>query len=218
MEAIHLHIPKNAGGTVLHLLNRAYGTRNILAIPARDWELVRPFSLKDKLAVSGHFPFDAINFWGIDGFKFTFLRDPLDRVASLYAYITARPSHRAYNLLLGYSPQEFAEHGPFDNCQVRMLAGMHDFQWFTKEKREVTPADYATAIHNLGKLDLVGDVAFFDLYIDFIAAELDWDIALDAPRIHKSAEKPTIELTPEVERKWRWDFALYEYFLSTLRG
>ena len=218
MEAIHLHIPKNAGGSVLRMLQKEYGKENVLAIPAQDWELVRPFSYENKMAVSGHFPFDAIETWGLGGFTFTFLREPLTRIASLYAYIAERPQHEAHQLLLGYSPQEFAEQGPFDNCQVRMLAGMHDFQWSDEPKRDVTCDDYSAAVRNLGKLDLVGDVAFFDLYMDFIAAELDWEIALDTPRIHKSAEKPTIELTPDVARKWRWDFALYEYFLSTLRG
>lgn len=213
MDAIHLHIPKNAGGTVLNLLYREYGPRNVYAIPARDWELVQPYMYEGKLAITGHFPFYAIEAWNIDGFKFTFLRDPLDRVASLYSYIASRPTHRAHKLLLGYSPQEFAETGPFDNCQVRMLAGMIDFQWFHEGKREVTADDYGLALKNMRKLDLVGDVAEFDIYMDFIAAELEWTTdVIGAPRVHASSNKPTIEPTPEFKAKWRWDIALYEAY------
>lgn len=214
MKVIHLHIPKTAGGTVRSIMKLQY-SNGLCMIPTRGWQRVQDSKINAATAITGHFPHSALNRWGIKetDFTFTFLRDPLERIGSMYAYIYQRGrAHAAYRYVSMYTPQEFAEQGPFDNGMTRQLAGMKGFQWF-HEKRELTQEDLETAIQNMGKLDLVGDVAVFRDYMHYLEAELDWTPFV-LPHINASISKPRIKLTHEVAKKWAWDIELYRRYTA----
>lgn len=206
----HCHIPKTAGGTILSIMRSQYG-EDLLAVPARGWEKVSPETAQRHEAISGHVPYLVPEErWGLDEVTtFTILRDPLKRAGSLYAYIHRRGRHHAaYNLVRSMTPQEFAERGPFDNCQTRMLASRHDFQWFDR-KHPVQERDYALATQALDEMAFVGDVATFRQDIYRLADNLGWR-GFVIPHINASLSKPKIEMTPEFKEKWRWDLALYQ--------
>lgn len=207
-DLFHLHIPKTAGGSILSMLRVEYGQR-LLAIPARDWEDVTPDDVAGHDVVSGHFPYSALDTWGVhDGEVFAFMRDPVERVASLYAYIHMRGRrHPGYQHVSGVSPQEFAEHGPFDNCQTRMLSGRLDFQWF-HEKSPVKEGDFTTALENAGGLWFLGDVSNFTSDVQLLGEMLGWPPMI-IPHVNASKSKPKIKVTPEFIERWEFDLDLY---------
>lgn len=206
---LHLHIPKTAGGSLLHILHTQYGER-LLAIPARDWKKVTPEQAARHEVISGHFPYYVPETeWGLESARYvTFLRDPVKRVASLYSYIKMRGNgHRAYQMISGMTAQEFAEDGPFDNCMTRMLAGRHDFQWF-HDKFPITMAHLNGAWANLQKIWFVGDVGTFREDVYRLADLLDWGPFV-IPHINASMSKPRIEPTAAFQDKWWADIELY---------
>lgn len=207
----HMHIPKTAGASLLTILRLQYGD-DVLAIPARDWEKVTPEQAQAHTAISGHFPYHAPQRWEIGPHRtITFLREPLARIGSLYAYIHGRGrAHRAWLQVSGMSPQEFAERGPFDNCQTRMLAEREDFQWF-HELKPLTANDLSLAKFNLDHTWFVGDVATFRQDVYRLQETLGW-AAFAVPHIHASLSRPHIELTEAVKAKWKWDLELYSSF------
>lgn len=206
---MHNHIPKTAGGSLLSILRLQYG-EELLPIPARDWEDVTPAQAREYAVISGHVPYGIAEArWGLEDVRhITFLRDPVARVASLYGYILRRGGgHCAYEYVSRMTPQEFAEHGPFDNCQVRMLAGRQDFQWF-QTKLPVTAADLAQAEANLDACWFVGDVAHFRADVYRLGDRLNWT-PFAVPHINASLSKPRIEMTDAFMEKWCYDLAFY---------
>lgn len=210
----HLHIPKAAGGTILAMLKEQYH-RKVLALPARHgWHDLTPTVKATHSVISGHFPFDAHQMVHDDRPRyFTFLRHPIERVASLYAYIMYRGrGHAAYPIASRMTPYEFAARGPADNTMVRQLSGRNDFAWFD-DKEQVTQYDLALAKDNLHRCFWVGDVEHLHADIDVLGQLLSWE-PMAIPHINASLGKPRIEVTGEVERKWRWDIALWEWWLE----
>lgn len=212
-----LHIPKTAGGTRLELLRTAYGRPNVHAIPARDWERVTKRQLAGKTAVSGHFPYGAHEYWAQEEPEYiTFLRPPLERIASLYAYILMRGrAHRAYRVVSRMTPQEFAERGTFDNGMTRQLAGRCDFMWY-HDKEPLSEQDLEQAKCNLGELLFVGDVAQMTADVQALSELLGWP-SMTIPFVNASLGKPRLQETQALREKWRWDIALYEWYRSEYR-
>ena len=211
----HCHIPKTAGGSLLHILNTQYHEK-LLAVPARDWEDVTPGQAARYQVVSGHYPYGvAEDVWHLEAVRYvTFLRNPLQRVASLYGYIRARGNaHRAYQQVSRMTVQEFAERGPFDNGMTRMLAGRYDFQWF-QDKRPVTEDDLRLAIKNVERIWFVGDVATFREDVYRLADLLGWGPFV-IPHINASMSKPKISESQAFREKWWADLRLYDHWASS---
>ena len=212
MKICHLHIPKTAGGSLVRVMHTQY-RRRLLAIPARDWEDVTPEQAAQHDVITGHYPYGVPkSVWSLDGIRYvTFLRDPLKRVPSLYAYIKMRgEGHRAYQQVSEMTAQEFAERGPFDNCMTRLLAGRYDFQWY-QDKIPLDADDLRLAWDNLRSIWFVGDVATFRDDVYRLADRLDWGPFV-IPHVNASFSKPKIDPTAAFRRKWRYDLKLYEMF------
>ena len=104
---LHLHIPRTAGSSLHHHLHDALDRRAAL--------------------VSGHFV------WGVhrryqDYVYFVVLREPIDRVGSLYDYIRSNPSHNQHLKFASMSLQDIlkspsAVRSHLSNGQTRLLAG-----------------------------------------------------------------------------------------------
>ena len=210
MMIMHTHIPKCAGASVLSIMRQQYPGQ-LLAVPARGWEDVTPEQARAQQAISGHVPHGvAETVWGLeDVWYFTFLREPLARIASIYGYIKRRGAgHAAFRYVSGMTPQQFAEEGPFDNGQVRMLAGRRDFQWF-QDLGPLTRDDLILARRHLETYSFVGDVAEFRAAVRALGTLLDWQ-PFGVPHVNASLSKVRIEPTARVLEKWRWDIELYK--------
>jgi hypothetical protein len=135
---VFLHIPKTAGNTLTWLLNRQYDESRRYAVPTHPREIppleqivagVRalPQAQLERLdLVTGHFPFGIHDALPRPAAYVTFLRDPVERVVSLYHYLRAHPTHHLREDAQRLSLREFAERnvsGNLHNGQTAFLAG-----------------------------------------------------------------------------------------------
>jgi hypothetical protein len=136
---IFMHIPKTAGGTLRHMLLRMMGEEHTFPIygeqRAKTIELFKqlPDQQKRQLRfISGHIPFGIHDYVPQRCTYLTFLRNPVDRIISLYYYIrraTDHPLHErieAQNLsLAAFIELEDVEEEM--NAQVKYLCGIPYF-------------------------------------------------------------------------------------------
>lgn len=85
--SLFLHIQKTAGTSFIEVARRHYG--NSLTSHGDCWGHL-PEEFKDVLFVSGHFGYDFASRLMADRFSFTFLRNPMERVLSMYYFCRNR--------------------------------------------------------------------------------------------------------------------------------
>jgi hypothetical protein len=178
---IFLHIPKTAGSTMQGIVTVNYPkkyqfetTRMWLNNPAfHELSQERKHSLR---VLQGHMPFGLHNELGPGTAEyFTILREPVDRVISLYYHILRSTHHPFHKELVAkkWSYPELMRSGmwrAFDNCQVRMISG--DLQLPYGEVRE---EHLQKAIDNLEKyFPLVGVQHHFDAFVLQLRDRYGW--------------------------------------------
>ncbi len=127
---IFLHLPKTAGSTLRHIIERQYDSTSSLhlyesmlgeelaAIPQNQMDHLR--------IVMGHLYFGAHAFSARSCTYITMLREPIDRVISHYYFVRHDPSNYLYELASKMSLKEFVEscgRQEPNNDQTRLLAG-----------------------------------------------------------------------------------------------
>jgi hypothetical protein len=127
---IFLHLPKTAGTTLAHIIERQYDSIAILPLYESMFgeELAAiPQKQMDRLRiVTGHLYFGAHAFSSRPGTYITMLREPIDRVISHYYFVRHDPSNYLYDLARKMSLKEFVEscdRQEPNNDQTRLLAG-----------------------------------------------------------------------------------------------
>jgi hypothetical protein len=102
-SAVFLHIQKTAGTTIVNLARSAYGNQNIISHGdylrgISHFPLVDELEINDQVLedfrkisfLSGHFGYDFAKHYMPGRYSFTFLRDPIERVLSLYYFCRKR--------------------------------------------------------------------------------------------------------------------------------
>lgn len=182
---LFLHIPKTAGKTLVGILRREYGAKRVFeayssppTIRLDEYCGLPPDEKARYRAVTGHFSmgFDRC----VPGpFAYvTFLRDPVARVLSTYAYIRRRASHVSHALLAG--PDMTIERvmterrmPMLDNGQTRALSGMEP------PYGECDEAMLEAAIANLeDRMAVVGLTERFDESLLMMRRKLGWRVGL----------------------------------------
>lgn len=121
-----LHIRKCAGTTLRAILRRQFPRESVYAPNHADAVSLSEEQRRNVRLVMGHFPFGSHRGLAVPFDVLTMLRDPVDRVVSLYFYARGRDSP------LGRSVgdmafEEFARHHALaSDDQVRMIAGEVD--------------------------------------------------------------------------------------------
>jgi hypothetical protein len=122
-----LHIPKCGGTTLHHLIEQQYEPQEIYTVPAVSWQEECYQGLKNKWApdmkkrirvVKGHMLYGWHTAFGDDPFTYiTFLRHPVDRIASLYHF--SRNSNGAHYLAEEAEKYSLAEFAALDVTELR---------------------------------------------------------------------------------------------------
>ena len=98
--AAYLHIPKCAGTSINHHLKRHLGSvRSGRAVAINSIDVLRgrsssPAAARRARYVAGHCGWDHIADLGDTHLRFTFLRQPAERVLSLYVFCRSLPESR----------------------------------------------------------------------------------------------------------------------------
>lgn len=88
-KGLFLHTQKNAGTSVQVMARWAYGNENVVS--HADHQRIGLEGCRGKLFVSGHFGIEFAKPLMPGRYCFTFLRDPDERLLSLYSYYRSRP-------------------------------------------------------------------------------------------------------------------------------
>lgn len=132
-----IHIPKTAGTSMRLLLERFFDEKERVYLyggepPGITLEAFRdlPETVKKRIRlVYGHFRFGVHEWLPQKARYITMLRDPVDRVVSLYYFYKRYPGSRHHQLIVenAYSLEDFVFCGRFfqtDNEMVRQLSGI----------------------------------------------------------------------------------------------
>ena len=133
---LFLHIPKAAGSTFKKILNRNYSRNSIIQFTGKKSEienfLLLPEQRKKAInVIEGHMTYGFHKFIPKPYKYLTFLRDPVERVVSLYYFIKRRPAHYLHNKIINdnMSLLDFINSNlsvEIDNHQTRLISGIED--------------------------------------------------------------------------------------------
>jgi len=178
-EVLFIHIQKTAGTSILEYARSKYHDN---MVTHGDFLNMDMDQIHKTAFVSGHFGFDYIESLLKYRYSFTFLRDPIERILSLYYFCRHQPKSEfpiyrfAQELDLekflqaGFEPGRIKSH--IWNHQTWMLAcGRNNTSGLEIEKFNSKQL-LDRAIINLGKLSHVGFVESFDNDLSEIVREL----------------------------------------------
>lgn len=131
---IFVHIPKAAGSTLKRILRYRHARAEAVFLDV-DREEEQLQALRDMAPAArsrvrilgGHHPYGLHEYFSEPSAYITAVRDPVQRVVSLYRYGLSRPGHYLHDALTeGMSLEELVRSGvttETDNGQVRFIAG-----------------------------------------------------------------------------------------------
>lgn len=230
---IFLHIPKTGGTTLRGIIDRQYKPGEFLIIegarsgnfPRRVREITEE-RLKSVKIMAGHMDVGIHEYLPCSATYFTLLRDPIDRLISLYYFIKRKPADPHHQLLneSNMSLKDFVLSGMrinFNNGQARMIAGANYIDTeYGKCSREMLEA----AKENLHKyFSFVGTTEQFDESVMLLRKKLNWDLPIygrqeNVAKVRIAVEKlpkETLEVMLELNQI---DIELHKYAGEILQG
>jgi len=230
-----LHIPKTAGGTLNVVLSRHYAAEEIFRFtsePSYRHHIDRlrglgQSRLKDYRIIFGHFSFKIAEFLPPEVVFATFLRDPIERILSYYAYAASTPRHFLHEkinndgltLLDCYREQLSVE---LDNGQTRLLAGVDHHDDVTGDSLFSIPFGACdTSLLEKAKSNLskrfcaVGIQEYFEASLWLFRKLFDWDLQhisfRNVSRNKLKQEEVDEETLTTLQHYNRYDTELYRH-------
>jgi hypothetical protein len=200
---VFIHIPKAAGTSLREVIARQYPRVVQLATDA-------PIVLSEQERQSvrvlvGHVPYDAHAQLTAPVDVITMLRDPVERIISLYYYMQRRPAHPFRHLVHGRSLEQFAASGweQVRDDQMRRISGGRE-------------PSLDAAKHNLMHgMRVFGIAERFDESLLLMQRTLGWGHVLHH-NLNVTADRPAVADIPrraiaEIERANPLDLELYAW-------
>ena len=215
---IYVHIPKCAGSTMFVFMKKQYKLLQIKSWHGFKWNSVG----KHVECLFGHFPYGIHQNLNSAFHKydyFTFLRDPVNRVISLYYFIQKREDNKAQSEFLEKSLDELIlsnTRAAFDNDMVRFIAGRDDIGMYPPASK-VTRDDLEKAKENLRLFKGIGFVETFDKSFKQFGAALHWNTTTyekTLVREHPSKQELEPKTLSLIEERTQLDLELYNYAKS----
>ncbi len=196
---LFLHIPRTAGSTLHGIMKKQYADDEMFTGQLLFGDEIANFTAlpeerKKKLRiVKGHFAHGVHELIpGGEGAYMTFLRDPIDRVVSLYHFIRRRPDNSLHEAATTMTLKDFVASGVApthtDNGMTRFLGGaaMDDFGTITDEVLD-------RAISNLEACEVIGLTERFDESLLLCRKAFGWNEPVFYERQNVTQNRPAIE-------------------------
>lgn len=208
--ALFLHIQKTAGTSIQGAARKVYGNDQVVS--HADCFTLGIEKCAKRAFVSGHFGFEFARPLMEGRYSFTFLRDPVERLISFYAFCLTRDPNEfpLYKVAQEAADLEafllaclHTERDKVWNHQTWQLAYGWGAQLTLGRQRridEFNPGDLLdTAKRNLATLDCVGMVETFDNAAAKIMADLEWG-EQEIGKANASPRKPALDSLPASTR------------------
>lgn len=219
---LFLHIPKAAGSTLHSVVSRQFKrSQQLLYHEARDPQKLSTLPLQqlnDLRLLRGHFTYGCHERLAQGTFEyFTMLRDPVDRIISLYRYILRNPNTPLYNKWVKnkYTLTELMESKEFpvvNDSMVRMLTGDFETPYGC-----ITEEHLEKAFSNIDRhFPLIGIQERFDEFVLELGDRYGWRFLVY--RSHRVADRNKKSISVErndqlieaIKKYNRMDQLLYE--------
>jgi len=181
--ALFMHTQKTAGSSILDMAKQAYGKRNVFGFDQHSRQSLDACASVPFL--SGHFGFEFARHFMTDRYSFTFLRDPIERVLSLYSHMIWWPEGV---LDIADAAKQAGFAGFLQAPQFRTFVWNNQvfqlaYGWYAnsvgskkKHVEDFTSEDLLDrAVRNLARFDYVGFVDTIDTDARTIFRDLGWD-------------------------------------------
>ena len=227
---IFLHIPKAGGSTLNSILKRQYKSATIFSIDSKrvvesmeEFKQLPNQQLEKIKLLKGHMYFGLHEYLPVPSTYITVVREPVDRVISMYYFVLREKKHKHYKRAT--SAKDLKDYifkvraKQLNNFQTRLLAGMNSLEVeFGNCSNEMLEA----AKNNLRKyFSVVGTTARFDETLILLKQKLGWHLPLYA-RMNVTNKRPQKEqiskdtLNTIVELN-QLDIELYRYAEAILQ-
>lgn len=195
---IFLHMPKAAGVTLRSIIDRQYPRRVIYKLYGPQAMIDKFINLPEQTrsqirVLQGHVPFGLHKQMTVPVNYITMLREPVERVISLYYWIIETRADTLYQLVKGMSLSNFAASGfaITSNYQTRLISGLMN------DSEEALVA----AKYNLGLPDTIfGLTERFDESLILFKNRLGWKSVVYAKRNVTRSRPKRQEVSDEVIR------------------
>ncbi|MDM5225448.1 sulfotransferase family 2 domain-containing protein [Cytobacillus sp. NJ13] len=169
---IFMHIPKTGGMTLKRIIKRQYPDNMILKdiTDGKIQEFKEKLEERDFKFVFGHLSFGLHLHTTKQCTYITMLREPIDRVISMYYYVLGKEKHPLHGIVKGLSFEEFLDHPDLKNHTNNM-----------QTKRALGKNSLITTDLELAKLNLlnhftvIGITEMFDDSIKLMKEKLNWN-------------------------------------------
>ncbi|WP_264739378.1 sulfotransferase family 2 domain-containing protein [Cytobacillus firmus] len=214
---IFMHIPKTGGMTLKRIIKRQYPDIKILKdiTDGKTSEFKKIVSEKEIQFVFGHLSFGLHMHTNKPCTYVTMMREPIDRVISMYYYVIGKKDHPLHGIVKDLLIEEFIDHPDLkvhtNNMQTKRVLG----------KNSLSPSDLEQAKQNLEEhFSVIGITEMFDDSVALMKQKFNWN---DISYVRKNQTKKRLskeEIDPIIINKIKanneLDIQLYNWAKNRL--